>query len=130
MKGSIRYIISLVCIFSLWSVANTASLHDKSVGNDSTHTLIGEACTVDATSIIFPDAGIYLARTGSPINIYVAQQCNRRNDTENRLNTSYLKSGKLINTGVSVCIYNNLKTFRSILSKPIHRLISLGRLII
>lgn len=130
MKNRLKYIIVLLCIISAWSIANPTTTSLEVAGYECTDQQGSEGCTVNATSIIFPDAGLYLARTGSPININIAQQCNRRNDTETRLNTSYLKSGKIINTGVSFSIFNNLKLFYSVLSEPIHRLISLGRLII
>ena len=130
MKKRLLNIILFVCFISIVSVTNSISLNSKMIINDCTDTRTTEYCIVDATSITFPDAGLYIPRTGSPINIHIAQQSCRRNDTENRLNTSYLKAGKIINTGVSFSIYNNSKLFCSILSEPIHRLISLGRLII
>lgn len=54
----------------------------------------------------------------------------RRDNTENKHNVTYLKAGKVIHSGISYYIYNNLKLRNSVLSEPSHRLICLGKLII
>ncbi|MBR6758236.1 MAG: hypothetical protein IKM35_07155 [Bacteroidaceae bacterium] len=132
MKSRVVNIALLIGILTWWVMTIFTSSNNKMVVNDCTTepTQTTESLIVDASTIAFPDTLLCLPRTTTPIHIHLSQQSNKRNDTERRHNTSYLKSGKIIDTDVSLSIHKPSKPFCSVLSEPYHRLISLGRLII
>lgn len=105
-----------------------------SIRHESSYPRCDEPATseavVDATDFNTPDAELCHLRTFHLEILQRVPSNTRRADTENRHNLTYIKAGKVINTGRYYTTYNLYKLRNSVLSEPSHRLICLGKLII
>ncbi|MBR3950614.1 MAG: hypothetical protein IKJ79_01705 [Bacteroidaceae bacterium] len=105
-----------------------------SIRHESSYPRCDEPATseavVDATDFNTPDAKLCHPRTFHLEILQRVPSNTRRDNTANKHNVTYLKAGKVIHSGISYYIYNNLKLRNSVLSELSHRLICLGKLII
>lgn len=126
MKSLLRNIVVVLCL--VLSVVLGSIRHES----DSPQQKAPEASntTIQTTDYTHPLSELCDTRT-SHLDILQRIPTNtRRADTENRHNLTYIKAGKIINTGRYYTTYNLYKLRNSVLSEPSHRLICLGKLII
>ena len=101
---------------------------NSTVTMNSIEDLTTEFVTAHTDFSIF-DSALHSSRQVSPVNASSLQNTSQRANSGYRQNT-FIKAGKILNTGVINSIHNNSQTLYSNLTKPIHRLISFGKLII
>ena len=126
MKSALKNIIITLCFLLFVGLG--------SIRHESSYPRCAEPATseavVDATDVNTPDAELCHQRTFHLDILQRVPTQTRRTDTENRHNLTYIKAGKIINTGRYYTTYNLYKLRNSVLSEPSHRLICLGKLII
>ena len=96
---------------------------------NSIEDLTTEFVTAHTDFSIFDSALLFL-RQVSTVNYSTTQNSSQRANNGHRQSYTFVKAGKILNIGVINSIHNNSQTFYSYLTKPIHRLISFGKLII
>ena len=105
-----------------------------SIRHESSYPRCDEPATseavVDATDFNTPDAELCHQRTFHLDILQRVPSNTRRTDTGSRYNLTYIKAGKVINTGRYYNTYNLYKLRNSTLSEPSYLLIRLGKLII
>jgi hypothetical protein len=126
VKKFIKYLIAI--IFAVAFI-------DGSIKSDSIDTensiedLTTEFVTAHTDFSIF-DSALHSSRQVSPISTSHLQNSSQRANNGHKQNYTFIKAGKILNIGIINSIQNNSQTLYSYLTKPIHRLISFGKLII
>ena len=126
MKKLIKYLIIITIAFAF---IDDMGKSDSMVAENSVEDLTTEFVTTDTNFSIF-DSALHSSRQVSPVNTSYVQNISQRANNGHRQNYTFIKAGKILNTGVINSIYNNSQTLYSYFTKPIHRLISFGKLII
>ena len=125
MKGFIKYLILIIIAFAF---IDGMGKSNSTVTMNSIEDLTTEFVTAHTDFSIF-DSALHSSRQVSPVNASSLQNTSQRANSGHRQYT-FIKAGKILNTGVINSIYNNSQTYYSYLTKPTHRLISFGKLII
>ncbi len=76
------------------------------------------------------DFDIYLPRRVSSTNVLSLQNSPKRANSSIRYNFEFIKSGKVISLEISNFIQKKSQIIHSLFTKPVNRLISIGKLII
>lgn len=76
------------------------------------------------------DFEIYLPRRVSSTYVIRVQNISKMSNIAHRHNFEFIKSGKVFNLGICNLIYKKFQIIHSTFTNPIHRLISIGKLII
>ena len=126
MKNFIKYLILIIIAFAF---IDGMGKSNSTVTMNSIEDLTTEFVTAHTDFSIF-DSALHSSRQVSPVNTLSLQNISQRANNGHRQNYTFIKAGKILNTGVINSIYNNSQTYYSYLTKPIHRLISFGKLII
>ena len=126
MKNFIKYLILIIIAFAF---IDGMGKSNSTVTMNSIEDLTTEFVTAHTDFSIF-DSALHSSRQVSPVNASSLQNTSQRANSGHRQNYTFIKAGKILNTGVINSIYNNSQTYYSYLTKPIHRLISFGKLII
>ncbi|MBO7317470.1 MAG: hypothetical protein J6U43_01960 [Bacteroidales bacterium] len=126
MKSLLKYIIPILGLFLCIDFGMERPVAD--VACTDFHAT-AEA-VVDATDFNMPDAKLCHQRTFHLEILQRVPSNTRRADTESRYNLTYMKAGKVINTGRYYTTYNLYNLRNSALSEPSYLLIRLGKLII
>ena len=126
MKDFIKYLILIIIAFAF---IDGMGKSNSTVTMNSIEDLTTEFVTAHTDFSIF-DSALHSSRQVSPVNTSSLQNISQRANNGHRQNYTFIKAGKILNTGVINSIYNNSQTYYSYLTKPIHRLISFGKLII
>ncbi|MBR5825243.1 MAG: hypothetical protein IKY67_14015 [Paludibacteraceae bacterium] len=126
MRKFIKYLIAIIFAVALMdgSIKSDSINIENSVGDLTT-----EFVTSHTDFSIF-DSAIHSSRQVSPISTSHLQNSSQRANSSHRKNHTFIKAGKILNTSVINSIQNNSQTHYSCLTKPTHRLISFGKLII
>ena len=126
MRRMLKYLLPLVCVVVF---CDNADDFFADVVQDVTDGFVwetgscGMAFSADEQEFCVP-------RPTGIANTQRVQTLSRRADAGQRQGFSFVKAGKVINTGTIFCSQNIYRFFPSGLSEPTHRLISLGKLII
>ena len=126
MRNFIKYLIPIIIAFAF---IDGIGKSDSVVTENSIENLTTEFVTAHTDFSIF-DSALHSSRQVSPVNASSLQNMSQRANNGHRQNYTFIKAGKILNTGVINSIHNNSQTLYSILTKPIHLLISFGKLII
>ena len=126
MKKIVKYLIIAIIAIAFFGGTNKS---DSAMAENSIEDLTIEFVTTDTNFSIF-DSALHSSRQVSPVNTSSLQNTSQRANNGHRQNYTFIKAGKILNTGVINSIHNNSQTLYSYLTKPIHRLISFGKLII
>ena len=126
MKGFIKYLILIIIAFAF---IDGMGKSNSTVTMNSIEDLTTEFVTAHTDFSIF-DSALHSSRQVSPVNASSLQNISQRANNGHRQNYTFIKAGKILNTGVINSIYNKSQTLYSYFTKPIHRLISFGKLII
>ena len=126
MRNFIKYLIPIIIAFAF---IDGIGKSDSVVTENSIEDLTTEFVTPDTNFSIF-DSALHTSRQVSPVNYSTIQNSSHRANNGHRQNDTFIKAGKTLNTGVINSISNNSQTYYSYLTKPIHRLIIFGKLII
>lgn len=126
MTKFIKYLIVIIFAIAFFGGTNKS---DSTIVENSIENLTTEFVTVHIDFSIF-DSALHSSRQVSPVNTSTLQNTSQRANNGHRQNYTFIKAGKILNTGVINSIYNNSQTYYSYLTKPTHRLISFGKLII
>ena len=126
VKSFIKYLIPIIIAFAF---IDGLGKSNSAIVENSIEDLTIEFVTTDTNFSIF-DSALHSSRQVSPVNTSYVQNISQRANNEHRQNYTFIKAGKILNTGVINSIYNNSQTLYSYFTKPIHRLISFGKLII
>ena len=126
MKKIVKYLIIAIIAIAFFGGTNKS---DSAIAENSIEDLTIEFVTTDTNFSIF-DSALHSSRQVSPVNTSTLQNTSQRANNGHRQNYTFIKAGKILNTGVINSIYNNSQTYYSYLTKPTHRLISFGKLII
>lgn len=126
MTKFIKYLIVIIFAIAFFGGTNKS---DSTIVENSIENLTTEFVTVHIDFSIF-DSALHSSRQVSPVNTSTLQSTSQRANNGHRQNYTFIKAGKILNTGVINSIYNNSQTYYSYLTKPTHRLISFGKLII
>ena len=126
MKKIVKYLIIAIIAIAFFGGTNKS---DSAIAENSIEDLTIEFVTTDTNFSIF-DSALHSSRQVSPVNTSSLQNTSQRANNGHRQNYTFIKAGKILNTGVINSIHNNSQTLYSYLTKPIHRLISFGKLII
>ena len=126
MKNFIKYLILIIIAFAF---IDGMGKSNSTVTMNSIEDLTTEFVTAHTDFSIF-DSALHSSRQVSPVNASSLQNISQRANNGHRQNYTFIKAGKILNTGVINSIHNNSQTLYSNLTKPIHRLISFGKLII
>ena len=126
MKDFIKYLILIIIAFAF---IDGMGKSNSTVTMNSIEDLTTEFVTAHTDFSIF-DSALHSSRQVSPVNTSSLQNISQRANNGHRQNYTFIKAGKILNTGVINSIYNNSQTYYSYLTKPTHRLISFGKLII
>ena len=76
------------------------------------------------------DFDIYLPRRVSSTNVLSLQNSPKRANSSIRYNFEFIKSGKVISLEISNFIQKKSQIIHSLFTKPVNRLISIGKLVI
>ncbi len=126
MKSLIKYLILIIIAFAF---IDGMSKSDSAIVENSIKDLTTEFVTPDTNFSIF-DSALHTSRQVSPVNYSTIQNSSQRANNGHKQTYTFVKAGKILNTGTINSIHNNSQTLYSYLTKPIHRLISFGKLII
>ena len=126
MTKFIKYLIVIIFAIAFFGGTNKS---DSTIVENSIENLTTEFVTAHIDFSIF-DSALHSSRQVSPVNTSTLQNTSQRANNGHRQNYTFIKAGKILNTGVINSIYNNSQTLYSYFTKPIHRLISFGKLII
>ena len=126
MRNFIKYLIPIIIAFAF---IDGMGKSDSAIVENSIKDLTTEFVTTDTDFSIF-DSALHSSRQVSPVNTSTLQNTTQRANNGQKQTYTFVKAGKILNTGVINSIHNNSQTLYSYLTKPIHRLISFGKLII
>ena len=76
------------------------------------------------------DLDIYIPRRVSSTNVLRLQNTPKRANTTHRQNFKFMKAGKVVSIETSNFIQKKSQIIHSSFTKPVHRLISIGKLVI
>jgi hypothetical protein len=126
MKSLLKYIIPILGLVLCIDYGMEQPVADVVC----TETQATAEAVVATNDINMPNAQLCYLRTFHLDILQRVPSNTRRADTESRYNLTYIKAGKVINTGRYYNTYNLYKLRNSTLSEPSYLLIRLGRLII
>ena len=126
MKNFIKYLIPIIIAFAF---IDGMGKSDSAIAENSIEDLTTEFVTAHTDFSIF-DSALHSSRQVSPVNYSTVQNSSQRANNGHRQNDTFIKAGKILNTGVINSIHNNSQSLYSCLTKSSLRLISFGKLII
>ena len=126
MKNFIKYLIPIIIAFAF---IDGMGKSDSAIAENSIEDLTTEFVKTDTDFSIF-DSALHNSRQISSVGAPNIKSTSQRTNNAHKNNFTFVKAGKILNIGVINSIQNNSQTLYSYLTKPIHRLISFGKLII
>ena len=126
MKKFIKYLILIIIAFAFIDGAGKSDSVDL---ENSIEDLTTEFITEHIDFSIF-DSALHNSRQISSVSVPVLKTASQRANNTQKNNFTFVKAGKILNIGTINSIHNNSQTLYSYLTKPTHRLISFGKLII
>ncbi len=126
MKNFIKYLIPIIIAFAF---IDGMGKSDSAIAENSIEDLTTEFVTTDTDFSIF-DSALHNSRQISSVGAPNIKSTSQRTNNAHKNNFTFVKAGKILNTGIINSLYNNSSTLYSFLAKPTRRLISFGRLII
>ena len=126
MKNFIKYLIPIIIAFAFIDGMGKSDSVDL---ENSIEDLTTEFVTEHVDFSIF-DSALHNSRQISSVGAPNIKSTSQRTNNAHKNNFTFVKAGKILNIGVINSIQNNSQTLYSYLTKHIHRLISIGKLII
>ena len=127
MKNLLKYILLSILALVLYDTGEETQLSEqyKYVSELQVESLL-EIDTIESSS----RTDFYPPRQLSSMGVPRVQSTSRRNDSPSRHNFEYVKSGKIISSGVKFIAQNKSSIQHSSFMDPGHKLVSLCRFII
>ena len=126
MKNFIKYLILIIIAFAF---IDGIEKSDSAMAENSIEDLTTEFVTTDTDFSIFNSA-LHCSRQISSVSVPNLKTASQRVNNTHKNSFTFVKAGKILNTGIINSLYNNPLTHYSTFTKTTHRLISFGRLII